>query len=246
MTISTHAPRTGSDIIERFNLPEITGFQPTLPARGATRGTNASVKSSRHFNPRSPHGERRTIDGWLHVETETFQPTLPARGATVEKLEARVTSLISTHAPRTGSDTGEYGIRLFRHDFNPRSPHGERPALALVKRHKRQDFNPRSPHGERPEGSVMEGCSETYFNPRSPHGERRPSARSGGHGSRFQPTLPARGATVADVVQSLCVDISTHAPRTGSDNRRKNHQRTGKISTHAPRTGSDSAKQQFC
>ena len=79
--ISTHAPRTGSDkymgIWEQFpftfqptlpargatkfcfNLPHVGKFQPTLPARGATR----RVKS---------------ING-----NAVFQPTLPARGATL-------------------------------------------------------------------------------------------------------------------------------------------------------------------
>ena len=34
-----------------------------------------------------------------------FQPTLPARGATMVFKSSRVRALISTHAPRTGSDT---------------------------------------------------------------------------------------------------------------------------------------------
>ena len=33
----------------------------------------------------------------------------------------------------------------------------------------------------------------------------------------FQPTLPARGATVSQQIISLLHGISTHAPRTGSD-----------------------------
>ena len=33
----------------------------------------------------------------------------------------------------------------------------------------------------------------------------------------FQPTLPARGATAFGVVQIVAIAISTHAPRTGSD-----------------------------
>ena len=34
-------------------------FQPTLPTRGATFFSGSSINSSIHFNPRSPHGERR-------------------------------------------------------------------------------------------------------------------------------------------------------------------------------------------
>ena len=36
-TISTHAPRTGSDRVFRDEVGAMTIFQPTLPARGATR-----------------------------------------------------------------------------------------------------------------------------------------------------------------------------------------------------------------
>ena len=55
-------------------------------------------------------------------------------------------------------------------------------------------FNPRSPHGERRDiCGHMEGAQD--FNPRSPHGERQSP-------------------------ENLCPsaqNISTHAPRTGSD-----------------------------
>ena len=35
--------------------------------------------------------------------------------------------------------------------------------------------------------------------------------------NRFQPTLPVRGATVDTDIDLLIFDISTHAPRAGSD-----------------------------
>ena len=78
-------------------------FQPTLPARGATVESLLMASPTSHFNPRSPHGERRGIivDGVAYV---TFQPTLPARGATEIAVRVRVPTSISTHAPRTGSD----------------------------------------------------------------------------------------------------------------------------------------------
>ena len=80
---------------------------------------------------------------------------------------------ISTHAPRTGSDTR----RVQRLPFRQRN------------------FNPRSPHGERPRGA------------------------GGGDGdAKFQPTLPARGATGPIRPAGQHHLISTHAPRTGSDN----------------------------
>ena len=79
--ISIHAPRTGSDGDHTGQTVGAVLFQSTLPARGATerqrRELLADIISihaprtgsdcrpctrrarSRHFNPRSPHGERR-------------------------------------------------------------------------------------------------------------------------------------------------------------------------------------------
>ena len=57
--------------------------------------------------------------------------------------------------------------------------------------------------------------------------------------SRFQPTLPARGATRQDRGRGHYQRISTHAPRTGSDPSGSVISSVGMISTHAPRTGSD-------
>ena len=122
-------------------------FQPTLPARGATEhghktadGQPISTHAPRtgsdrrsvghchgehHFNPRSPHGERRThrkSSPWF----EEFQPTLPARGATQLRREGGGLCGISTHAPRTGSDEDYARLEAASKNFNPRSPHGER------------------------------------------------------------------------------------------------------------------------
>ena len=55
------------------------------------------------------------------------------------------------------------------------------------------------------------------FNPRSPHGERRYRDATRTNERRFQSTLPARGATSAEVGRVNLRGISIHAPRTGSD-----------------------------
>ena len=55
----------------------------------------------------------------------------------------------------------------------------------------------------------------------------------------FQPTLPARGATRRTSFSALRALISTHAPRTGSDLQQRRDALRRAISTHAPRTGSD-------
>ena len=127
LRISIHAPRTGSDWRNRqcrrqarrfqSTLPARGAtaqilmqqdvqllFQSTLPARGATRGERGAVQLLPDFNPRSPHGERRTFS-----------------------CAAGCAASISIHAPRTGSDAPASSVDLVALHFNPRSPHGERP-----------------------------------------------------------------------------------------------------------------------
>ena len=84
-------------------------FQPTLPARGATLRIQPSCTTGRDFNPRSPHGERLNGEKKANGAIE-FQPTLPARGATCVGAWCLLGLLISTHAPRTGSDRVRIGL----------------------------------------------------------------------------------------------------------------------------------------
>ena len=126
-----------------------------------------------------------------------------------------VTKPISIHAPRTGSDA-HYYVKDYRYlNFNPRSPHGERPISSNMDNFD-VNFNPRSPHGERRRWEKY--INEQYhFNPRSPHGER-----------------PSQGN-----VHERGIVISIHAPRTGSDEEERQARIDAEISIHAPRTGSD-------
>ena len=79
------------------------------------------------------------------------------------------------------------------------------------------DFNPRSPHGERPSTRGGKG-QKNNFNPRSPHGERRPAPETAIRSFfQFQSTLPAWGATQKSRRLHPRVHISIHAPRMGSD-----------------------------
>ena len=80
LPISIHAPREGSDVGVLFRNREWEIFQSTLPVRGATNEK-------------------------LRAELEqVFQSTLPVRGATRFGDAWEVTSVISIHAPREGSD----------------------------------------------------------------------------------------------------------------------------------------------
>ena len=144
------------------------------------------------FNPRSPHGERPT-DSHDQALFPAISIHAPRTGSDRRRRKSQKWTSISIHAPRTGSDLTSDAIMGNTENFNPRSPHGERPA-AYTLAVDFGDFNPRSPHGERP-ADDMECLLQYDFNPRSPHGER-----------------PAQ-----DRVNEQVQDISIHAPRTGSD-----------------------------
>ena len=58
---------------------------------------------TKHFNPRSPCGER--LDKVITFVAHTlFQSTLPVWGATAAPFSSTGTCPISIHAPRVGSD----------------------------------------------------------------------------------------------------------------------------------------------
>ena len=193
--ISIHAPRVGSDRIRDFTFRDSEGFQSTLPVWGATLVPLDLPFFFRHFNPRSPCGERpgrpkrressarfqstlpvwgATCGGWPPCRRRTdFNPRSPCGERLVGRAAGTSQHAISIHAPRVGSDCGGVGTVLLRENFNPRSPCGERPMasaclfmMALI-----------SIHAPRV-GSDLNSCAPWVdfpnFNPRSPCGERRP------------------------------------------------------------------------
>ena len=101
--------------------------------------------------------------------------------------------------------------------FNPRSPHGERPAY--IRAFDRMvEFQSTLPARGATSASTAGDGHTSHFNPRSPHGERLSPASRRSDLCAFQSTLPARGATVpAACASASTAGISIHAPRTGSD-----------------------------
>ena len=59
--ISIHAPRVGSDQAKMQAKAEQDLFQSTLPVWGATSEGSNAMYDYKHFNPRSPCGERLLI-----------------------------------------------------------------------------------------------------------------------------------------------------------------------------------------
>ena len=147
--ISIHAPRVGSDAAPAADLFDPYIFQSTLPVWGATVnmlarmtaeevisihaprvGSDTSIKirastDDRHFNPRSPCGERRDTPqgGITGLNISIHAPRVGSDAAFLCKF---LGVLISIHAPRVGSDHLRRSAAALSTNFNPRSPCGER------------------------------------------------------------------------------------------------------------------------
>ena len=173
-----------------------------------------------------------------------FQSTLPARGATKSRARNKAVA----------------------HHFNPRSPHGERQDYTQVI----ADMEQISIHAPRT-GSDVYADALMAFDIISIHAPRTGSdvrrLRKRRYFSKFQSTLPARGATVAAAAVLLAhIRFQSTLPARGATygmmlqtgktyhfNPRSPHGErpttvhnavnTSNISIHAPRTGSDGAAQ---
>ena len=172
-------------------------------------------EAAQNFNPRSPHGERR---GSHKPRQHNWE--------------------ISIHAPRTGSDAGATSPDNTTGRFQSTLPargatDGRRRTSAAAK-----DFNPRSPHGERPSfpADIM---LANHFNPRSPHGERPLPPPESAQCVSISIHAPRTGSDAKRAATRGRHAISIHAPRTGSDMMVRTHVIAQQISIHAPRTGSD-------
>ena len=170
-------------------------FQSTLPARGATHGTNGSIAAylisihaprtgsdhvmflphtGRHyFNPRSPHGERPHALSISDAIIYHFNPRSPHGERRYADGVFQSLPDISIHAPRTGSDVSK--VTIMKRQFLFQSTLPARGATTCWLR----------------QSNLLQ-----YFNPRSPHGERLKQFAGDNSSNKFQSTLPARGATL--------------------------------------------------
>ena len=213
ITISIHAPLTGSDTRREVRSPVGLHFNPRSPygeRRKQKKGGKImrisihapltgsdlipmdTVRLMYNFNPRSPYGER-PCSALFWCSTDDFNPRSPYG-------ERPPRQLVGVH----------------RRNFNPRSPYGERRAWSGRYTVDSRDFNPRSPYGERLACIILVKCRPN-FNPRSPYGERLSGKISVSTAFQFQSTLPLRGATIVVKETQKVIGISIHAPLTGSD-----------------------------
>ena len=167
-------------------------FQSTLPARGATKIFTFPIVQILFQSTLPARGA--TIHPMQLDVHPTFQSTLPARGATKRRQSCESPHHISIHAPRTGSDKADTRHVGSANNFNPRSPHGERP-LEKIGTKPAASFQSTLPargatlkfgfpalrrifQSTLPARGATADVSRAlmamrYFNPRSPHGERR-------------------------------------------------------------------------
>ena len=150
----------------------------------------------------SIHAPRVGSDSYrqqMVAQPHLFLSTLPAWGATPRCPAANGhLSIISIHAPRVGSDV--FTLQNFTG------------ALKI------------SIHAPRvgSDDAVFSSDSQvSNFYPRSPRGERLSNSQQEDNVYAFLSTLPAWGATSCRSGRSNGFLISIHAPRVGSDRRRK-------------------------
>ena len=170
-SISIHAPRTGSDVLEADALT----IEVTISIHAPRTGSDAAARMNRHFI------------GFISIHA-------PRTGSDVGARVKRDFTAISIHAPRTGSDRRKAMYNIIVYEFQSTLPARGATASKRYPQRNRGDFNPRSPHGER-RRRRLSAADAGHFNPRSPHGERLATAAVLLAHIVFQSTLPARGAT---------------------------------------------------
>ena len=167
--VSIHAPRTGRDL---------------------SMSWASSTTSS--FNPRAPHGARR-VTPFQHPHTCKFQSTRPARGATSTGDCRTCPSAFQSTRPARGA-TSQSGFQIMTlNSFNPRAPHGARPACQC---HRDQTVSFQSTRPAR--GATMRTTSRLW------------------RSRMFQSTRPARGATGAMVAILACLVFQSTRPARGA------------------------------
>ena len=172
----------------------------------------------RHFDPRSPRGERRRDRGSTCYAPNNFYPRSPRGERRCSAPCAGQTVQISIHAPREGSDFPEQPVWAVEVIFLSTLP--ARGATKLSQAHNNQHsisiHAPRegsdqslllldlgqvviSIHAPREGSDFPFSCNDkgpAHFYPRSPRGERHVNADLIDDEYQFLSTLPARGATI--------------------------------------------------
>ena len=172
-------------------------FQSTLPARGATAVAALMIA----VNGISIHAPRTGSDRRSHqrrTSRRRFQSTLPARGATQRRTSRRRKQRFQSTLPARGATRRPNIVLCAKPDI---SIHAPRTGSDQMDSAERADYRI-SIHAPRTGSDLSRNafwiCAKN-FNPRSPHGERQTGSENHLRDTTFQSTLPARGATGANV-----------------------------------------------
>ena len=169
--ISIHTPLAGSDVVDvRHVYPVLISIH--TPLAGSDRWHGRSSAGSEKFQSTLPlRGATTPCPNWSIAFR--FQSTLPLRGATCFIAQHVCHLQISIHTPLAGSDLKSPFDDMLGFHISIHTPlaGSDLPLFFLP-------------------------LVVSYFNPHSPCGERRSSGSLGfGYRSKFQSTLPLRGAT---------------------------------------------------
>ena len=238
VTISTHAPRTGSDFLCRWH-----GRGQHISTHAPRTGSDVADEGQNSFTTISTHAPRTGSDSKPPKTSGGFEISTHAPRTGSDLLLKKIAQLknISTHAPRTGSDSRATSSASDGTNFNPRSPHGER-----RRTHKPEGFQIKiSTHAPRTgsDEEMTDPDGESYISTHAPRtGSDEPASGRIRQGHYFNPRSPHGERRLISSGVRFSRRISTHAPRTGSDaDVISAPEMSPFISTHAPRTGSDPA-----
>ena len=156
---------------------EYKHFNPRSPYGERRVGHDVYVNITANFNPRSPYGERLYVISGTASSNPDFNPRSPYGERLAIFFADKKILLFQSTLPVWGATDVLVIHLLSDFNFNPRSPYGERrQVVGNVQRV--QDFNPRSPYGERRGLQRTINGKILNFNPRSPYGERPSSCTS--------------------------------------------------------------------
>ena len=143
-------------------FPTNYNFNPRSPHGERLLSLRSMTVTLVYFNPRSPHGERRRKTQQSAIVI-CISIHAPRTGSDVVTRPTKCTRCeISIHAPRTGSDAPFAAINPppvgFQSTLPARGATDATPSLTSPCR----NFNPRSPHGERPSRRAFGFCSSSF------------------------------------------------------------------------------------
>ncbi len=191
-------------------------FNPRSP-RGERPESRFCLCRFLDFNPRSPRGER--LDG---IDIKVY-PTVISIHAPREGSDARRENApshdrpISIHAPREGSDKDDCTGYRADEEFQSTLPARGATQMRDNQLRANHNFNPRSPRGERQSWFIQLFVDNEFQSTLPARGATATPHQLPFISDLFQSTLPARGATSLEAIVKLFAVISIHAPREGSD-----------------------------